>query len=220
MTNTQFLDSGGEDADQCNMSKKSVLSKDHCSTTHADLHDSIVTESWDFVDDLGDSDDESILQSALEDFEKSQQVSVPTVRRLSNLHVKPSLLRKDTRECANSLPKENQLEQTRSVAKGSRDNSSMHQRNLVTEEKFSRKGTYSFITHPTLQSTITRSESLSTQQHGLKSSNSLTSLNTDLQKIEKEQQKFQNLDERNLTEGNVSKQKHSAGQRIIQSKYQ
>lgn len=209
MTNTQSLDSG-KDSLQKHTTQKLILSKDHSGTTDENTNDSIVTESWDFIDELGDSDDEDMLETALEDFEKSQQMPVPTVRRMSDLHVTPKLFHKEINECDNLLSKDNSLRQTRSVAQRSGDNSSGFQRNSVTNEKCSQKASYSFVPRSTLQSTVTaRSEAFTTQQvkqHDLKSVNSVISSNAVLQT---ERQMSQNVGE---------KQKQSTGQRMVQSK--
>lgn len=201
MTNTQFLDSGKD-------GQKTLLNENH-SASHASSNESIVTESWDFIDTFDDSDDENILQSALEDFEKSQQVSIPNVRRLSNLHVKPSLVRKDT--C--KIGEFNEPRQTAPVAKGSKENLSAFQKNLVTDQNFSQKRTFTFIPRSSIQGTVSaRSEKL------INSSNSLASSNDNFKAVKAEKDSHK-INEKNLAEGNASRQKDSHGQMNIQSKY-
>ena len=67
-TNTQTL--GGEET-VCNIFDSTLDTKEN----KASLEGSVVTEVWDFVEELGDSDSEDFLQTALEEFEKSQSVS-------------------------------------------------------------------------------------------------------------------------------------------------
>ena len=89
MTNTQYL--GNRNDTNANCIRQEIPLKHH-SPVEIDSDLSVVSESWDFVDDLGDSGDESILQTALEDFERSQSYTctrVPTVRRL--VHLAPML---------------------------------------------------------------------------------------------------------------------------------
>lgn len=201
MTNTQFLDSRKD-------GQKTLLDENH-SASHASSNESIVTESWDFIDTFDDSDDENILQSALEDFEKSQQVSIPNVRRLSNLHVKPSLVHKDT--C--KINDFNELRQTAPVAKGSKENLSAFQKNLVSDQNFSQKRTFTFIPHSSIQGTVSaRSEQL------INSFNSLTSSNDNFKAVKAEKDSHK-INEKNLAEGNASRQKDTHGQMNIQSKY-
>lgn len=220
MTNTQSLDSG-KDTRQNSSPQELLLSNDPRTTRDRDTNDSIVTESWDFVDDLGESDDENILQSALEDFEKSQ-VTVPTVQRLSQLHVKPNFSNKETNECGDLLPKDNPLGQARSIVSTSKFNTSTFQKNSVTDEKYSRKANYSFVPRSSLQNTVTaRSETLTTQkvkQRELKNTNGLISCNTGLQRMENQRQIFQNGSERNCAKGSVKTQQDSAAKRATQSK--
>lgn len=221
MTNTQSLDSG-KDTRQNSSPQELLLSNDPRTTRDRDTNDSIVTESWDFVDDLGESDDENILQSALEDFEKSQQVTVPTVQRLSQLHVKPNFSNKETNECGDLLPKDNPLGQARSIVSTSKFNTSTFQKNSVTDEKYSRKANYSFVPRSSLQNTVTaRSETLTTQkvkQRELKNTNGLISCNTGLQRMENQRQIFQNGSERNCAKGSVKKQQDNAAKRATQNR--
>lgn len=55
---------------------------------YINVNDSIVIESWDFVDGFGDIDDENVFQSVFEDFEKFQQVFISIVRRVLYLYIK------------------------------------------------------------------------------------------------------------------------------------
>ena len=202
MTNTQFLDSGKD-------TQKTMLNENH-SPSHVSSNDSIVTESWDFIDTFDDSEDENILQSALEDFEKSQRVSIPNVRRLSNLHVKPSLVHKDTCKIGDF----NEPRQTAPNAKGSKENLSVFQKNLVTDQNCSQKRTFAFIPRSSIQGSVSAKS-----EQPINSSNSLTSSNDNLKSVKAEQDSHK-INEKNLAEGNASRQKDSHGQMNIQSTYQ
>ena len=202
MTNTQFLGSGKD-------TQKTLLKENH-SASHASSNESIVTESWDFIDTFDDSDDENILQSALEDFEKSQQVSIPNVRRLSNLHVKPSLVCKDT--C--KINDFNEPRQTAPVAKGSNENLCAFQKNLVTDQNFSQMRTFTFIPRSSIQGTVNSARS----EQPIHSSNSLASSNDSFKAVKAEQDSHK-INKKHLAQGNASRQKDSHGQMNIQSKY-
>ncbi|XP_078349707.1 uncharacterized protein LOC144634576 isoform X2 [Oculina patagonica] len=219
MTNTQFLGSE-EDTHQNNVTHQLSHTKAaHGTAADVDANDSIVTESWDFVDELGDSDDEDVLQNALEDFEKSQQVSIPTVRRVSHLHIKPDMshiTNIQKKELCDSLCKVNPLEKNSHVNTRSKDHCSAQQREVTADAKCTRKGNFSFIPRSSLQSSTTASsESITTQQVNqckLKNTNSVILPQTGLQRIEKEQTNFQNTRKNN----NVTRQSDSTGQSMVQ----
>ena len=221
MSNTQFLGSG-DDTHQNNMTHHQLHTKAIDGTAaDVDTNDNIVTESWDFVDELGDSDDENVLQNALEDFEKSQQVFIPTVRRLSHLHIKPDMSHITSiqkKELCGSLCKANPLEQSSRVA----TRSSTKQKETIADVKCTRKGNFSFIPRSTLQSsTATRSDNLTAQhinQCGLKNTNHPTLPQTDVQRMEKERTNFQNIGKNNSAEVNATRQPDRIGQGMVQSK--
>ena len=71
-THTQIL--GSEE--MLPNTREAVVQPQH--TREAEQEDSIVTETWDFTDGMADSDGEEFLLTAMDDFEKSQNVS--TVR--------------------------------------------------------------------------------------------------------------------------------------------
>ncbi|XP_015763891.1 PREDICTED: uncharacterized protein LOC107342894 [Acropora digitifera] len=96
LTNTQLLHTASHTLyKNSNVKPKAFDSKDQSMEKQIDENDSIVTESWDFVDDFGNGDDEDILESALDEFEKSQQVSVPDIRRVPLLRVKSDFSHSD-----------------------------------------------------------------------------------------------------------------------------
>ena len=221
MTNTQFLGSG-EDTHQNNVTQQPSLTKDH-GAVDVDTNDNIVTESWDFVDEFGDSDDENILQNALEDFEKSQQVSIPTVRRVSHPDMS-HVTGVQKKELCDSSCKVNPLGQSSYVATRSNDHCSAQQReHIAAEVKSSRKSNFSFIPRSTLQSSASvRSDNLTAQQvkqHNVKNTNSLVLPQTGIQRMEKEQRNFQNISERKSVEINATRQHNSTEQRMVESKY-
>lgn len=218
MTNTQSLDSG-IDAGHNNIPQKSSLSKDQGNSSGVDLNDDIVTENWDLLDELGDSDDESILESALENFEKSQQLSVPTIRRVSDLHVKPGSFQREQLCCSELLPNVDNP-QTRSDEARFKCNSSVPLRNWTAGEKSREsKAKFSFVPRSMLRSaTTTRSETFTPQQAKrpeLATSNSLVASNTGVQGTEKERPSFQKL---NAQRSSV-KQQENAAQKATQSKW-
>lgn len=222
MTNTQFLGSE-EDTHQNSVTYHPLQSKAALRTAaDVDTNDSIVTESWDFVNDLGDSDDENVLQNALEDFEKSQQISIPTVRRVSHLHIKPNVSRithVQNKEPCDLLTKVNPLQQSSHAATRSNDDFSAKHTETMADVKCTKKANFSFVSRSTLQSSASsRSENPTVQKVNhcnLKNSNSVNVLpQTGPQRMEKEQTNFQKI-----VEGNVNRQPDSTGQRMTQSKY-
>ena len=229
MTNTQYLGSG-EDTDANNVTQHQLLKKsDHrtAADVQVDTNDSIVTESWDFVDGFGDTDDENVLQSALEDFEKSQQVSIPTVRRVSHLHIKPDMshvtgIQKN--EVCGSLCKLNPLGKSSSASTNSRDHCSTKQKDNITgTNNYSSKESFSFVSRSSLQSFASvRSENVTGQrvnQCNLKNTSSLIGPQTDQQGTKKEQSSGKSLGKSNSVEVNVTRQQDSTGQSMVQSKY-
>ena len=214
MTNTQLLDSGEDNGREIN-AQNTLLSKDQEPCTNVCTNDSIVTESWDFVDELGDSEDENILEIALEDFEKSQQpeVTVPTVRRVSHLHVKPNAFHKETNVFNAELLSTEQPGTIAAVVQG-RDDSSAFQKNLVAGQKCLPKGTFSFVPHSVLQSTFTAGTTQQEKRPKLESTNSLVSSNNLPQRIGKERQALQHVS----AQGNAAKQQEHVKQTTAQSK--
>ena len=186
MTNTQLLGSG-EETGQENIAQNTLLSKDQGTCTTVDTNDSIVTESWDFVDELGGSDDENMLEIALEDFEKSQQVTVPTVRRVSHLHVKPNAFHKETNACNTELLSTENPKTIAAVVRA-KDNSSAFQKNLVAGQKCPPKGNFSFVPRSTLQSVFTAGTAEQEKHPELQSTNSLVSSNNVPQRTGRERQ--------------------------------
>lgn len=90
MINIQYLGSG-EDirinvVEQCLLFK--IFDYRVIVDVYINVNDSIVIESWDFVDGFGDIDDENVFQSVFEDFEKFQQVFISIVRRVLYLYIK------------------------------------------------------------------------------------------------------------------------------------
>ena len=167
MTNTQYLGSG-EDTHTNDVKQHPVVkTSDHrtAADVHIDANDSIVTESWDFVDGFGDADDENVLQSALEDFEKSQQVSIPAVRRVSHLHIKPDMshitgIRK--KELCGSL---NPLGKSSYASNSSTSHYSTNQKDNRVGANCPSKENFSFIPRSSLQRcTSARSENVKVQQ--------------------------------------------------------
>lgn len=212
MTNTQLLNSG-EETGRENIAQNTLLSKDQRTCTTVDTNDNIVTESWDFVDELDGSDDENILETVLKDFEKSQQVIVPTVRRVSHLHVKPNAFHKETNACNTELlSTENPGTVTAVVT--ARDNSSAFQKNLVAGQKCPPKGNFSFVPHSMLQSVITSGMTEQEKHPEIQNTNGLVSSNNAPQRIGRERQVFQNVS----TQENVAKQQEHVKQTTTQSR--
>lgn len=228
MTNTQYLGSG-EDTHTNNVTQHpSIKKSDHgtAADVHVDTNDSILTESWDFVDGLGDSDDENVLQSALEDFEKSQQVSIPTVRRVSHLHIKPDMSHisgMQKKELCGSLCKVNPLGKSSYSLTNSKDHCSTKQKGNIADANCSSKENFSFISRSNFQCvTSERSENITVQranQHNLKNTNSLILPQTGPQRTEKEQTNVKSIGKNNNVEVNVTRQQDGTGQSMVQSKY-
>lgn len=90
MINIQYLGSGEDiginDVKQCLLFK--LFDYRIIVDVYINVNDSIVIESWDFVDGFGDIDDENVFQSVFEDFEKFQQVFISVVRRVLYLYIK------------------------------------------------------------------------------------------------------------------------------------
>lgn len=225
MTNTQYLGSGEDTrtniVEQCPLLKTS----DHRTTAdvHINANDSIVTESWDFVDGFGDTDDENVLQSALEDFEKSQQVSIPTVRRVSHLHIKPDMSHItgiQKKELCGSL---NPLGKSCNPLTSSVSHSSTKQKDNIVGANFSSKESFSFQQHSSLQScTSVRSEYVTVQQVNQcnpKKTDSLILPQTCPQRKVKEQTNSKRINKINSVEVNVNRQQDSAEQSMLQGKY-
>lgn len=225
MTNTQYLGSGEDtrtnDVEQCPLLKTS----DHRTTAdvHINANDSIVTESWDFVDGFGDTDDENVLQSALEDFEKSQQVSIPTVRRVSHLHIKPDMSHItgiQKKELCGSL---NPLGKSCNPLTSSVSHSSTKQKDNRVGANFSSKESFSFQQHSSLQScTSVRSEYVTVQQVNQcnpKKTDSFILPQTCPQRKVKEQTNSKRINKINSVEVNVNRQQDSAEQSMLQGKY-
>lgn len=229
MTNTQYLGSG-EDTDANNVTQHQLLKKsDHrtAADVHVDTIDSIVTESWDFVDGFGDTDDENVLQSALDDFEKSQQVSIPTVRRVSHLHIKPDMSHItgiQKKEVCASLCKVNPLGKSSYASTNSKDHCSTKQKDNITgTNNYSSKESFSFVSRSSLQSFASaRSENVTGQQVNqcnLKNNSSLIGPQTGQQGTKKEQSSGKSISKSNSVEVNVNRKHDSTGQSMVQSKY-
>jgi len=222
MTNTQYLGSG-EDTHTSDVTQHPLLkTSDHrtAADVHAHTNDSIVTESWDFVDGFGDNDDENVLQSALEDFEKSQQVSIPTVRRVTHLHIKPDLSHisgKQKKELCGSL---NPLGKSSYALTSSKSHCSTKQKDNRVGVNCSSKENFSFIPRSSLQScTSARSENITMQQVkqcNLKKTDSLILPQTGPQRTMKEPINDKRISQYNSVEVNVNRQQDSTGQSIVQ----
>ena len=227
MTNTQYLGSG-EDTHTNNVTQHQLLKQsDHriAADVHLDTSDSIVTESWDFVDGFGDTDDENVLQSALEDFEKSQQVSIPTVRRVAHLHIKPDMSHitgMQRKELCGSLCKVNPLGKSSYALTSSTNHCSTKQKDNIAGANCSSKESFSFISRSSFQSgTSARSENVTGQvnQCNLNNANSVILPQTGPQRTEKEQTNSKRISKNNIVEVNVNRQQDSTGQSRVQSKY-
>lgn len=218
MTNTQFLGSGG-DAEQDNVTKQASVAEDHRTNANVDTNDSIVTESWDFVDELGDSDDDDILQNALEDIEKSQPVTIPTVRRVSHLYIKPDMSH------ITSAQKEEVSDKVSPLVQGdvtrSEDQFSRLQSNSIPQVQCARKGNYSFVRHSSLQSSTTVQTKNPTMQQGnkldVKNTNSFILPQMNLKRTVQRQANFQNIGKN--TNQKTNRQNSSQGQRMEHGKY-
>ena len=228
MTNTQYLGSG-EDTHTHNITQHQSLKKsDHrtAADVHVDTNDSIVTESWDFVDGFGDTDDENVLQSALEDFEKSQQFSIPTVRRVSHLHIKPDMPHitgMQRKELCGSLCKVNPLAKSSNALTNSTDHCSTKQKDDIAGANCSSKENFSFIPRSSFQScTSVRSVNVTVQQVNqcnLKKTDSHILPQTGPQRTVKEQTNGKKISKNSSVEENVNRLQDSAGHSVVQSKY-
>ena len=225
MTNTQYLGSGEDTRTNDVKQHPVVKTSDHrtAADVHVDANDSIVTESWDFVDGFGDADDENVLQSALEDFEKSQQVSIPAVRRVSHLLLKPDMshitgLQK--KELCGSL---NPLGKSSYASTSSTSHCSTNQKDNRVGANCPSKENFSFIPRSSLQScTSARSENVKVQQVNQcnpKKTNNLILPQTGPQRTVKDQTNGKRISKNNSADMNVIKQQDSTGQSMVQSKY-
>lgn len=224
MTNTQYLGSG-EDTHTNDVKQLPLLkTSDHrtAADLHVDANDSIVTESWDLVDGFGDTDDENVLQSALEDFEKSQQVSIPTVRRVSHLHIKPDMSHItgiQKKELCGSL---NPLGKSSYALTSSTSHGSTKQKDNRVGANCSSKESFSFLPRSSLQScTSVRSENVTVQQVNqcnVKKTNSLILPQTGPQRTVKEQTNGKRIGKDTSVEAhvNVYRQQDSVGQSMVQ----
>lgn len=176
MTNTQLLLTTNDPLQKNNHLKLSL-------STGKDVNenDSIVTESWDFVDELGNCDDEDILESALDEFEKSQQLNVPVVRRVPLLHVKSDSFNADVRTngCNSSLLNL-KLSQNSCDVRGLQDASSTLQRNLDVKYKHpvATKTNFSFLPCSARQSCINAGLETATRAAKVSDTESLLASNT------------------------------------------
>lgn len=159
LTNTQLLHTASHTLyKNSNVKPKAFDSKDQSMEKQIDENDSIVTESWDFVDDFGNGDDEDILESALDEFEKSQQVSVPDIRRVPLLHVKSELSHSDIKaDVCNSIIPVSRLQNSNSGCQVQRlqDTSSTLQRNSYAKcQTTAAKTNFSFIPRSMYENTM------------------------------------------------------------------
>lgn len=171
MTSTQFLSSGGE-MQQNNELGQPPLTRNHRINANVDTIDSIVTESWDFVND--DTDDDYILQTALEDVEKSQQVTIPTVRRVSQLYIKPDMLNVNEEKIKDLCGTGNALVKNKSDITRSKDQCFRLQNNPILQVQSTRKRDHSFVHHSSLQSSTTLQTKKFTTTHQNKSDVKIT----------------------------------------------
>lgn len=171
MTSTQFLSSGGE-IQQNNELRQPPLTRNHRINANVDTIDSIVTESWDFVND--DTDDDYILQTALEDVEKSQQVTIPTVRRVSQLYIKPDMLNVNEEKIKDLCGTGNALVKNKSDITRSKDQCFRLQNNPILQVQSTRKRDHSFVHHSSLQSSNTLQTKKFTTTHQNKSDVKIT----------------------------------------------
>lgn len=171
MTSTQFLSSGGE-MQQNNELGQPPLTRNHRINANVDTIDSIVTESWDFVND--DTDDDYILQTALEDVEKSQQVTIPTVRRVSQLYIKPDMLNVNEEKIKDLCGTGNALVKNKSDITRSKDPCFRLQNNPILQVQSTRKRDHSFVYHSSLQSSTTLQTKKFTTTHQNKSDVKIT----------------------------------------------
>ena len=224
MTNTQYLGSG-EDTHTSDVKQHPLLKTSDLRTAadvHIDANDSIVTESWDFVDGFGDTDDENVLQSALEDFEKSQQVSIPTVRRVSHLHIKPEMSHITGIQKKDLCGSLYQLGKSSYALTSSTSHGSTKQKDNRVGANCSSKESFSFIPHSSLQScTSVQSENFTVQQVNqcsVKKTDSLILPHTGPLGTVKEQTNGKRISKINSVEVNVNRQQDSTGQSMVQSK--
>lgn len=171
MTSTQFLSSGGE-MQQNNELGQPPLTRNHRINANVDTIDSIVTESWDFVND--DTDDDYILQTALEDVEKSQQVTIPTVRRVPQLYIKPDMLNVNEEKIKDLCGTGNALVKNKSDITRSKDQCFRLQNNPILQVQSTRKRDHSFVHHSSLQSSTTLQTKKFTTTHQNKSDVKIT----------------------------------------------
>lgn len=226
MTNTQCLGSG---EDTCTNDVKQhplVETSNHrtAADVHVDTNDSIVTENWDFVDGFGDNDDENVLKSALEDFEKSQQVSIPAVRRVSHLHIKPDMSHITGIQKKELCGLLNPLGKTSFASTSSMSHCSTEQKGNRVGANCPSKENFSFIPRSSLQScTSVRSENVKVQQVNQcnsKKTDNLILQQTGPQRTVKDQTNGKRISKNNSVEVNVNRQQqHSIGQSMVQSKY-
>ena len=165
LTNTQLLHTASHTLyKNSNVKPKAFDSKDQSMEKQIDENDSIVTESWDFVDDFGNGDDEDILESALDEFEKSQQVSVPDIRRVPLLHVKSELSHSDIKtDVCNSIIPVSRLQNSNSGCQVKRlqDTSSTLQRNSYAKcQTTAAKTNFSFIPRSMYENTMNAASTL------------------------------------------------------------
>lgn len=178
MTNTQFLGSEG-DIQQNSEFVLPLLTKSHRTNANVDTIDKICTESWDFVND--DTDDDYILQTALEDVEKSQQVTIPTVRRVSHLYIKPDMLNVNEGKKGDLHGRGNACVKDKSDITRSKDQCFRLQNNPTLQVQSTRKRDYSFVHHSSIKSSSTvQTKSFTTIQEN-KNDLKITASDTPLQ---------------------------------------
>lgn len=212
LTNTQFLHFASHTLPKNNNGKpKAFESKDQSTEKQIDENESIVTESWHFVDDFGNSDDEDILESALDEFENSQQVSVPDIRRVPLLHVKSELNHSDIKtDVYNSIIPVSRLQNSNSGCQVQRlQTSSTVQRNSYTNcQTTAAKSNFSFFPRSMYENTMNAGSRTLVTHSEVRNTRALTSSSTTVQR-------------RSNSQGNVDKHQENvpANQRTVEGKY-
>lgn len=187
LTNTQLLHTASHTLYKNSYVKPEAFdSKDQSMKKQIDENDSIVTESWDFVDDFGNSDDEDILESALDEFEKSQQVSVPDIRRVPLLHVKSELNHSDVKtDVCNSIIPVSRLQNSNSECQVQRlqDTSSTLQRNSYAKcQTTAAKTNFSFIPRSMYENTMNAASRTLATHSEVRDARALASSSTKVQR--------------------------------------
>ena len=187
LTNTQLLNTASHTMyKNINVKPKAFDSKDQSMEKQIDENDSIVTESWDFVDDFGNGDDEDILESALDEFEKSQQVSVPDIRRVPLLHVKSELSHSDIKtDVCNSIIPVSRLQNSNSGCQVQtlQDTSSTLQRNSSAKcQTTAAQTNFSFIPRSMYENTMNAASRTLVTHSEVRDTRALASSSTKVQR--------------------------------------